>query len=54
MVTVGGAEKEVMKWFVDSGASEHMTLHREILTNFDGNTRGMVDVANGHGLEISG
>ena len=54
MVTDRGNERKVMKWFVDSGASEHMTPHREILTNFDSNTKGIVDVANGHELKICG
>ncbi|KAG8238529.1 hypothetical protein J437_LFUL018201 [Ladona fulva] len=44
MVAGGGAEKETMKWFVDSGASEHMTPHREILTNFDGLYKGCVEL----------
>lgn len=41
-------------WFIDSGASRHMTPRRDILTDFQSSTMPFISVANNARLEVAG
>lgn len=41
-------------WYLDSGASSHMTNNKQLLTDFNDKVSGMVSVADGRQLKIKG
>lgn len=45
---------EAEAWYLDSGASSHMTSRREVLQNLDSNIQGTVTIADGRQLRIEG
>jgi hypothetical protein len=47
-------KKEIKRWFLDSGASNHMTGVREIFAEFDSNVHRMVKFGDGFVVEIEG
>ncbi|CAJ2662467.1 unnamed protein product [Trifolium pratense] len=54
MATIGDECEKNEEWFLDSGCSNHMTPHREWLTNFDASKRSSIKLADGRKLAAEG
>ncbi|PNX61345.1 retrovirus-related Pol polyprotein from transposon TNT 1-94, partial [Trifolium pratense] len=54
MATIGDECEKNEEWFLDSGCSNHMTPHREWLTNFDASKRSSIKLADGRKLAAKG
>ena len=52
MVTT--VDQNVQDWVMDSGASFHVTPHREWFTNYDAKRTGQVQLGNDYACEIMG
>ncbi|CAJ2637748.1 unnamed protein product [Trifolium pratense] len=54
MATIGDECEKNEEWFLDSGCSNHMTPHREWLTNFDASKKSSIKLADGRKLAAEG
>jgi hypothetical protein len=49
---VGGGQEQ--RWYLDSGASNHMTSSKAVFSELDGNVTGMVKFGDGSRVVIRG
>ncbi|MCH84180.1 retrovirus-related Pol polyprotein from transposon TNT 1-94 [Trifolium medium] len=54
MATTCDDNAQSEEWYLDSGCSNHMTAHREWLTNFDASRKSFIKVADGRKLAAEG
>lgn len=54
MTTTSSGDQNHGGWYIDSGASCHMTPHKDILNNFTPNTQPSITVANNQKLKVIG
>ncbi|XP_019430617.1 PREDICTED: uncharacterized protein LOC109337963 [Lupinus angustifolius] len=54
MVTTSGGDSQTESWYLDSGCLNHMTKHKEWLTNFDSSKKSKVKFADDSSLEVEG
>lgn len=54
MLELNLAESSSNEWFIDSGASKHVTGQKSLLSDLDSNCRSKISTAGGHTLNVAG
>ncbi|OAE22908.1 hypothetical protein AXG93_2777s1000 [Marchantia polymorpha subsp. ruderalis] len=54
MLEVNLAESSSNEWFIDSGASKHVTGQKSLLSDLDSNCRSKISTTGGHTLNVAG
>ncbi|XP_019430459.1 PREDICTED: uncharacterized protein LOC109337842 [Lupinus angustifolius] len=54
MVTISGGDSQTESWYMDSGFSNHMTKHKEWLTDFDSSKKSKMKFADDSSLKVEG